>query len=752
MNILERLTALCKQRFGDAYTIAANDNGGFIVRLSVPENRTGARGIVYPIEVAAGVSRVRSEDGADPNAPDEVTFSFSSEYPVANWAGQPEILSHHKDDCDLTRLSQVGAILRNHNAGQISGVPVRVWIDEASRKGMCVEKFGTTEIAEQTKHEVLIDKTLRGISVGFMVREWVYLEGEGTRYRNFSGTKEGLWIASKWQALEASHTPIPADPSVGVGRSIAGSTRKLEGDGMKKFKLSREWNGHKAGEIVEATEAQAREIVDGKLGEEHTEQREAQKPATAPVTEPTRAQPADPQAFVVAERERCKAIRAIGAKHGVDVTAFIDGGNSLEDVRAAVLDVVAERQSNQATGRVQVTKDGITSFRAAVANGLRLAMGRTLTAEERKVGGEDMRGMTLIELAKECDRRKGLPVEHDADAVIDRALHGPRLSARDLRHAEEVNTSTSDFPYILANVANKEMLAGAASVRVTWPQWAKRGSISDFKAASRLKLSEAGDLALVLEGAGYGTTKFSEQRETLTLGTYGTTWAMTRQMMINDDKAAFTDVPFALGRRAAYKPEILAVVQLLGNGNMADGNALFSTAHGNLSEVAGNAPGTSVAQARTCLQALWLKMQTQKAMQHADLAAEVALYSGADLKTVLCGPTGWINLASALNPAMSVTSGSEVSQALAGLGITLVSSPLLENALVTGYSTTAVYGFADPALSPVIEVAFLNGQDMPYQEEVENTGSAADGRLFKVRLDVVAGKVDYRGAVKEKGA
>jgi hypothetical protein len=315
---------------------------------------------------------------------------------------------------------------------------------------------------------------------------------------------------------------------------------------------------------------------------------------------------------------------------------------------------------------------------------------------------------------------------------------------------ENVITNVGFAQYILANVGNKEMLAGAASVNVTYPMWCKIGSGSDFKTMSRLKLSEAGELPVVAEGAGYTTTKFSEQREQLTIVTYGKCYNLTRQAIINDDLSSFVGIAGAFGRAAAFKPEILATAQLVGNGNMADGIALFYASHSNLSGNA-NYKLDTVDHARAGIANMWALLGAQAAMKHGDLGAEVGIYAGAMLKVVLTPITGHLFAVAAVGSS-SYGSGVEGVNPLAGKGLQVIAEPLLENALVSGYSSIKYYGFASPDDSPVIEVAFLNGNRNPYQEEVDNTGTGADGRVFKVRLDCAAAKVDWRGAVREDSA
>ena len=53
------------------------------------------------------------------------------------------------------------------------------------------------------------------------------------------------------------------------------------------------------------------------------------------------------------------------------------------------------------------------------------------------------------------------------------------------------------------------------------------------------------------------------------------------------------------------------------------------------------------------------------------------------------------------------------------------------------------YMFADPNEAPVIEVAFLDGNDQPFLDMEE--GFTVDGARYKARLDYGTAAVDFRG-------
>jgi hypothetical protein len=77
-----------------------------------------------------------------------------------------------------------------------------------------------------------------------------------------------------------------------------------------------------------------------------------------------------------------------------------------------------------------------------------------------------------------------------------------------------------------------------------------------------------------------------------------------------------------------------------------------------------------------------------------------------------------------------------------GLFADIIDSPRL--------SGTRFYVFAAPGDAPVIEVAFLDGNQEPYLELQQ--GFDVDGTRYKARLDFGVAAIDYRGAATNAGA
>lgn len=140
-------------------------------------------------------------------------LSFSSEEPYERWFGT-EILSHAEGAMDLDRLNSIGCVLYNHNRDRVVGKILRAWVE--NNRGIAEIEFDRDEDSE-TVFQKVAGGTLRGVSVGYQVDVW---EEVAANKKSGDGRFTGpCSIASKWTPHEISIVSIPADPTVGVGRS-----------------------------------------------------------------------------------------------------------------------------------------------------------------------------------------------------------------------------------------------------------------------------------------------------------------------------------------------------------------------------------------------------------------------------------------------------------------------------------------------------------------------------------------------------
>lgn len=139
-------------------------------------------------------------------------LSFSSEEPYQRWFGL-EILSHADGAVDLSRLNEIGVLLFNHDTDSVLGRVERAWIDD--KRGKAEVVFDDDEAAEIIYQKVK-SGTLKGVSVRYSVDSWEEVIAGKTSTDGFTGPCD---IARKWTPLEISIVSVPADATVGVGRS-----------------------------------------------------------------------------------------------------------------------------------------------------------------------------------------------------------------------------------------------------------------------------------------------------------------------------------------------------------------------------------------------------------------------------------------------------------------------------------------------------------------------------------------------------
>lgn len=153
-----------------------------------------------------------SSPGKIDRAARTVELSFSSEKPAiqrdANGKKYWEILDHDPANVDLSLLNNRGAFLDEHDSKEHLGVIETASV--AAGKGVAVAKLDDHPKAEMRLGQM--EKNSRPhISVGYeYTRELQSIE--------LPGGKIGRRFA--WRALEVSSVAIPADGTIGVGRSL----------------------------------------------------------------------------------------------------------------------------------------------------------------------------------------------------------------------------------------------------------------------------------------------------------------------------------------------------------------------------------------------------------------------------------------------------------------------------------------------------------------------------------------------------
>ena len=201
--------------------------------------------------------------------------------------------------------------------------------------------------------------------------------------------------------------------------------------------------------------------------------------------------------------------------------------------------------------------------------------------------------MSLLDMAKDSLEACGVNVRGwNKDRIAAAALRGEYFDGG-------AQTST-DFPGILANVANKSLRQAYQAWPQTFKAFSRQVTAPDFKDINRPQLNDVPALQQLNEKGEYHRANLTDQNQNYKLATYGEIVSITRKTIINDDLRAFTRVPQQLGVAAAQMESNTAWGVVTGNQVMqADGLTLFHASHNNLETGSGSALGeTPLATAR----------------------------------------------------------------------------------------------------------------------------------------------------------
>lgn len=295
--------------------------------------------------------------------------------------------------------------------------------------------------------------------------------------------------------------------------------------------------------------------------------------------------------------------------------------------------------------------------------------------------------------------------------------------------------TTSDFGTILIDVANRSMLAGWEEALETFQLWTKKGFLSDFKTMHRVGLGEFPSLRQVREGAEYKYVTVGGRSQPIALATYGEIFSITRQVIINDDMNMLTDIPRKMGMAAKATIGDLVYAILTSNPALSDGKTLFHADHKNLQT--GGASAMSIESLS--------KAKTQMATQKTEV-------EGGKPRTLNIRPAFVLTPVALEDKAKQIIKSASVPGAESNSGIEnpirnfaeVIGEPRLDDASATAFYLAARQG------SDTIEVAYLDGNELPYMEQQQ--GFTVDGVATKVRIDAGVAPLDFRGLQKSNGS
>lgn len=652
-------------------------------------------------------------------------YRFGSETPVPFWMNGEravEILSFDKKHIRLDFMNAGANMLDNHSRwGSVKdcviGIVEKAWTD--GQYGYCRVRYATTA-AGDAAWQLVRQKMCRWVSVGYRVFKYMEEVGDNTL---------AAYRAIDWEPMELSLVPVPADTSASV-RSDKPSPaathdvlilspnfqqRNMDEDQIPTVETPAA-TAPPAQPAAPATTAAppaatATPVADGAR---------AATPA-APPAQP--AAPATPVAENVASAT-IQACRAAGLDLDFAQTIIDTPGMTVDRARAAVLTEWETRGSAAGInphGNARVQRD---DQRVRTLADMETAlMHRINPATELTEGARAWAGLSMLESFRELCNQRGVPLTGLSRRQVAEAALG-------LRGLSGLH-STSDFPILLGNTINRTLRAQYELQDRSWLPFSQRTTAADFREMTATQLGEASGFDKVLEGGEYKRGTTSEASEKYAVEKFGKIYGFTWEMLINDDLGAFTRMPRLIAAQAIQKQNDIVWNLLLGNsGNgqvMADGVALFNSAHNNVAASGSALSIASLAAARAA-------MRKHKALDGSS-------YLNITPKFLVVGPDLELT-------AFQYTSTNYVPTLAGDQNVAFITS--LKVIVDPRITDNRWFLVAAPGAVDTLEYAFLEGEGELFTEQ--RYGFDVDGLEIKARMVFGAHVLEYRSFYKNAGA
>lgn len=616
----------------------------------------------------------------------------------------------------LGRLNNGAPFLADHDGGDVARV---LGVVEAARlegdKGIATVRFAKAEDDPEADKvfRKIVDGIIQNVSVGYRTHKLEKIEG--------GDETTPVFRATDWEPYEISAVSMGADD--GAGFRSAAPPRVFHEVQIHNPRSTERKPPNMDPEQIKQQEAAAlaaRQAEAAKVAELAKAQEEARR----------------------LERERINGIKSACRAASLEESVadrLVNEGVTLDAARAFVLDELAKRDATvapTANGQhITGGEDASEKFARGAVSALlmrsvpelvRQAKAKNVPGFEKiDLDAGELRGFSVADFARECLERSG---------VRTRGLDRSALAAKAFTQRGGPYAGTGDFPVLLENVMNKTLMGAYAVTPDTWSRFCKVELVPDFRTVNRFRTGSLSVLDELTENGEFKNKSIPDgAKSTLSIGTKGNMIAVSRQLIINDDMGALTDLLQKLGRASRLSVEVDVYALITANSGLGatfGANPFFHSTNANV-----NATGSALSVAGIDADRVVLAQQKDaQSNEYLDLRPAILLV-----------PVGLGGAARVINTSQFNHDSTKLQQPnhVQGLFRDIVDTPRL-----TG---TRRYLFADPAVAPAIVVAFLEGQGSSPVLESQD-GWRVDGTEMKVRFDYKAQLFDPKGAVTNAGA
>lgn len=373
-----------------------------------------------------------------------VTLSFASQEPCPDFWGDMEVLRCDDAAMVIQRFtSGIMPVLYNHNRDALIGKPTRIWTE--NQKAYAEIEFARTDEADKIMG-LAPGRFLNGVSVGYRVQEWTAVRKDEV----VDGVKGPAYIAQRWEVFEISLVTVPADATVGVGRSM--------------------FDYYTLGGIPMNENQNPERQVPQQNPEPKNPVRSEPQPEPKPEPQPqARQEPTlSVEERLAAERKRTGEINALCGQFGIDDAhrdAWIADGTAIDAVRSQILNILGQKSQPhpaRVAGGIDVGESEVDKKRELYAAGYLLRCG---IPQKEVPEADKYRNLSMMDIAREMLSLKGERDIHqmDPNQLFQRAM------------------TTTALPLVLNDITKASLLSGYQTADVTYDKWAYIGSVNDFR-------------------------------------------------------------------------------------------------------------------------------------------------------------------------------------------------------------------------------------------------------------------------------
>ncbi len=650
--------------------------------------------------------RASSFDEADNSV--EVIWTTGATVPRCDWrtgVSYNETLELKPGAVRLDRLNAGAPLLDTHDGWSLRSVIGNVAPGSAKiegGKGIARVRLSNAPGDADTVIKIR-DGNIRNISVGYAIHKVEKTE-------NGEGEPED-WRVVDWEPLEISAVPIGADP---------GSQFRSAGDAdqfpctfvstrSNKEASMPESTTVVAGDDPAITETNGQEVRVAK-----TDKGERGGGNSTPAAAPAPDVAAVANEAVRSERERVATITDLAQRaNAIDLGAqHVRSGTAVDAFRTALLDRLVAQESNAPTDsnvRATVGTEDVDRVRSAKIEALAYGLGAPVPQAGPSEAARQFMGRGLVDLA--------------ADSVNYRG--GRMLNARQIDDIfTRASMTTSDFPIIFEGAINRTLEQRYALTQPTFKRFARKRNFRDFRPDTTVKLGDFPLLQKVLESGEIKYGSFAEGKEQVQAFSYAIALRVTRQMLINDDLGAISELLTSYGATVALFEEVTFYASAF-NGKLADGKDVYHTDHKNLASAGTVIDVENVGKGRAA-------MSKQKSAEGNPLLANPP-------KILLTGPD---KLTEAEKLLASITPAT-----VSNVNIFSGRLEPLETSQLTG---NVWHLLTDPSFGSNYRWGYLDGYEAPRVRMDEPFGQ--QGFAMSVEHDFGCGATDFRFGYKNPGA